>query len=65
MYMDIWLLYTGICMEALSSNTIVMSEHKVNSCLKAMYALLNPSWPSKAMGEDPVLSRELLNVMHR
>ncbi|XP_033734296.1 HEAT repeat-containing protein 5B-like isoform X1 [Pecten maximus] len=58
-------LILGICMEALSSNVIVMSEHMVNSCLKALYALLNPSWPRKAMGEDPVLSRELLNVMHR
>ncbi|KAJ8308625.1 hypothetical protein KUTeg_013499 [Tegillarca granosa] len=58
-------LPAGICMEALSNLTSVLSNHTVDECLKALYALLDSEWPSGQIGQDPVLSRELLNVMHR
>ena len=59
------LCLSGISMEALCSTTAMLEDHTVVQCLKALYTLLSSSWPRRQLGEDPVLCRELLNVMHR
>ena len=56
---------SGLCMESLCSTTSMMEDDTVVQCLKALYTLLNSTWPRRQLGEDPVLCRELLNVMHR
>ncbi|XP_070179925.1 HEAT repeat-containing protein 5B-like isoform X2 [Littorina saxatilis] len=58
-------LILGICMESLCSTTAVLTEDTVIQCLKALYVLLDSGWPRRKLGEDPVLCKELLNVMHR
>lgn len=52
-------------MESLCSTTAMLEEDIVVQCLKALYTALDSSWPRRRLGEDPVLCRELLNVMHR
>ena len=52
-------------MESLCSTTSMLEDDTVVQCLKALYTLLNSNWPRRQLGEDPVLCRELLNVMHR
>lgn len=58
-------LILGICMESLCSTTAMLEEEAVIMCLQALYILLDSPWPRRQLGEDPVLCRELLNVMHR
>jgi hypothetical protein len=58
-------LPVGIAMEALCSTTAMLEEETVVMCLKALYTLLDTPFPRKQLGQDPVLCRELLNVMHR
>ena len=55
----------GICMESMCSPTSRLPVETVEKCLRGLCALLEPRWPRKQLGDDPVLSRELLNVMHR
>ncbi|PVD26321.1 hypothetical protein C0Q70_13992 [Pomacea canaliculata] len=62
---DRLVLILGICMESLCSTTAMLEEDIVVQCLKALYTALDSSWPRRRLGEDPVLCRELLNVMHR
>jgi hypothetical protein len=37
----------------------------VTMCLKALYTLLDTSWPRSKLGNEQSLAVELLNVMHR
>ncbi|XP_076463435.1 HEAT repeat-containing protein 5B-like isoform X2 [Babylonia areolata] len=62
---DRFYLILGISMESLCSTTAMLEEVTVVQCLKALYTLLDSAWPRRQMGQDPVLCRELLNVMHR
>ena len=57
--------YSGISMESLCNSASRLDEATVQHCLRALKALLGTSWPRSQMGKDSVLSRELLNVMHR
>ncbi|CAI9730243.1 repeat-containing 5B-like isoform X2 [Octopus vulgaris] len=58
-------LILGICMESLCCPTSLLSEETVNTCLRALHILLDTRWPRKQIGEDMILAKELLNVMHR
>ncbi|XP_050406917.2 HEAT repeat-containing protein 5B isoform X1 [Patella vulgata] len=58
-------LILGICMESLCSPTSRLADDTVGQCLRGLYALLDTRWPRQQLAEDPVLCRELLNVMHR
>ncbi|XP_048732913.2 HEAT repeat-containing protein 5B-like isoform X6 [Ostrea edulis] len=58
-------LILGICVEALSNPQTVLSTHAVNGILKAIAAVLSSDWPKQQIGADPILSKEVLNVMHR
>ncbi|KAL8611166.1 hypothetical protein ACOMHN_064456 [Nucella lapillus] len=62
---DRFYLILGISMEALCSTTSVMEESRVVQTLQALYTMMDSAWPRRQLGEDPVLCRELLNVMHR
>lgn len=58
-------LILGICMESLCCPTSLLAEETVNTCLRALHILLDTQWPRKQIGEDMILAKELLNVMHR
>ncbi|XP_061173824.1 HEAT repeat-containing protein 5B-like isoform X2 [Saccostrea echinata] len=58
-------LILGICVEALSNPQTVLTTHAVNGILKALAAVLSSDWPKQQIGADPILSKEVLNVMHR
>ncbi|KAK7506949.1 hypothetical protein BaRGS_00001800 [Batillaria attramentaria] len=58
-------LILGICMESLCSTTAMLEDETVVMCLQALYVLLDSTWPRRQLAEDPVICRELLNVMHR
>ena len=52
-------------MEAMCSPTSVQPLETVIMCLKAVYTLLDDSWPRSRLGADKPLATELLNVLHR
>ena len=58
-------LLMGIAMEAMCSPTSIQPLENVMKCLKAIYTLLDDSWPRRKLGSDKALGIELLNVMHR
>ncbi|KAL3874425.1 hypothetical protein ACJMK2_037438 [Sinanodonta woodiana] len=58
-------LIIGICIEALCNTTVQLPEETVHSCLKAIHALLMSVWARRQISSDPMLYKELLNVMHR
>ncbi|XP_022329177.2 HEAT repeat-containing protein 5B-like isoform X3 [Crassostrea virginica] len=62
---DKFYLILGICVEALSNPQTVLTTHAVNGILKALNAVLTSDWPKQQIGVDPILSKEVLNVMHR
>lgn len=62
---DRFYLILGICVEALSNPQTVLTTHAVNGILKALCAVLTSEWPKQQIGVDPILSKEVLNVMHR
>lgn len=59
------IVFSGICVEALSNPQTVLTTHAVNGILKALCAVLTSEWPKQQIGVDPILSKEVLNVMHR
>lgn len=59
------IVFSGICVEALSNPQTVLTTHAVNGILKALSAVLTSEWPKQQIGVDPILSKEVLNVMHR
>ncbi|XP_060553128.1 HEAT repeat-containing protein 5B-like isoform X2 [Ruditapes philippinarum] len=58
-------LIIGICVEAMCNTTIQLPEHTAETCLHAIHALLESPWARAQVAKDPVLYKELLNVMHR
>lgn len=58
------IVFSGICVEALSNPQTVLTTHAVNGILKALSAVLTSEWPKQQIGVDPILSKEVLNVMH-
>lgn len=62
---DRFFLILGISMEALCNSVSRLEEDTVRHCLRALKALLGTPWPRFQLGKDAVLSRELLNVLHR
>ena len=52
-------------MESLCGNDGMLSDDTALLCLRALYCTLDSAWPRKLLGEDLVLSREVLNIMHR
>ncbi|KAH9496165.1 HEAT repeat-containing protein 5B [Bulinus truncatus] len=65
MNQDRFFLILGISMEALCNSASRLEEITVRHCLRGLKALLGSSWPRSQLGKDAMLSRELLNVMHR
>lgn len=55
----------GICVEAMCNTTIQLPEQTAETCLHAIHALLESPWARAQVAKDPVLYKELLNVMHR
>ena len=55
----------GICVEALCSPTSLQPLEVVVSCLRSIHTLLDDQWPRSKLGSDPLLTVELLNVLHR
>jgi len=47
------------------NTTYQLPEDKAEICLHAIHALLESAWARAQVAKDPVLYRELLNVMHR
>lgn len=62
---DRFYLILGISMEALCNSASRLEPKTVKHCLRGLKALLGTSWPRSQLGRDKVLSRELLNVLHR
>ncbi|XP_067099249.1 HEAT repeat-containing protein 5A isoform X1 [Osmerus mordax] len=58
-------LILGISVEFLCSPHSQDQMENINSCLLALQALLDVSWPRAKFGSDQDLSVELLNVLHR
>ncbi|XP_071161425.1 HEAT repeat-containing protein 5B-like isoform X1 [Mytilus edulis] len=58
-------LLLGVTMEALTNHTTVIPELNFMSLLKGLHAMVVSDWPRKYIAEDPVLSVEILTVMHR
>lgn len=59
------MLFSGVTMEALTNHTTVIPELNFMSLLKGLHAMVVSDWPRKYIAEDPVLSVEILTVMHR
>ncbi|WAR19304.1 HTR5B-like protein [Mya arenaria] len=53
------------CVEAMCNTTYHLPENTAETCLHAIHALLESAWARAQVAKDPVLYRELLNVMHR
>ncbi|KAF7405269.1 hypothetical protein HZH66_004175 [Vespula vulgaris] len=58
-------LLFGICMEALCSPRSSESTQNIETCLNALYTLLDSVWARKILITDKSLSIELCNVLHR
>ncbi|XP_015601934.1 HEAT repeat-containing protein 5B isoform X2 [Cephus cinctus] len=58
-------LLFGICMEALCSPRSSESIQNTETCLSALYTLLNSTWARKVLISDRSLPIELCNVLHR
>ncbi|XP_048508039.1 HEAT repeat-containing protein 5B isoform X2 [Athalia rosae] len=58
-------LLFGICMEALCSPRSSESTQSVETCLSALYTLLDSSWARNVLMVDRSLPIELCNVLHR
>ncbi|XP_069008944.1 HEAT repeat-containing protein 5A isoform X2 [Embiotoca jacksoni] len=58
-------LILGISVEFLCSPHSEDQMENITSCLKALQALLDVSWPRAKIGNDQALSVELLSVLHR
>ena len=58
-------LLFGICMEALCSSRSSESIQNTETCLSALYALLDSIWARKVLITDSSLPIELCNVLHR
>ncbi|XP_023849916.1 HEAT repeat-containing protein 5A isoform X2 [Salvelinus sp. IW2-2015] len=58
-------LILGISVEFLCSPHSHDQMENISSCLQALQALLEVSWPRSKVGNDQVLSVELLSVLHR
>ena len=52
-------------MESLSSQRSTEPLQSVSYCLQAIHTLLESPWPRSKLSADPILTVELLNVMHR
>lgn len=59
------ILFTGICMEALCSPRSSESTQNIETCLSALYTLLDSNWARKVLMINRSLSVELCNVLHR
>ncbi|XP_062252890.1 HEAT repeat-containing protein 5A isoform X1 [Platichthys flesus] len=55
----------GISVEFLCSPHSEDQMQNITSCLRALQALLDVSWPRAKIGNDQALSVELLSVLHR
>lgn len=58
-------LLFGICMEALCSSRSTESTQNTETCLSALYTLLDSTWARKVLTADSSLPIELCNVLHR
>ncbi|XP_076643444.1 HEAT repeat-containing protein 5B isoform X1 [Halictus rubicundus] len=58
-------LLFGICMEALCSPRSSESTQNIETCLNALYTLLDSAWARKVLITDRSLPLELCNVLHR
>ncbi|KAM6968415.1 LOW QUALITY PROTEIN: HEAT repeat-containing protein 5A [Tautogolabrus adspersus] len=58
-------LILGISVEFLCSPHSEGQMENITSCLRALQALLDVSWPRAKIGNDQALSVELLSVLHR
>ncbi|XP_011297784.1 HEAT repeat-containing protein 5B isoform X2 [Fopius arisanus] len=58
-------LLFGICMEALCSPRSSESTQNIETCLNALYTLLDSSWTKQVLTKDSALCIELCNVLHR
>ncbi|XP_070152954.1 HEAT repeat-containing protein 5B isoform X1 [Polyergus mexicanus] len=58
-------LLFGICMEALCSPRSSESSQNIETCLNALYTLLDSTWARKVFIADCSLPIELCNVLHR
>uniref|UniRef100_A0A8P4KJ51 HEAT repeat-containing protein 5A n=1 Tax=Dicentrarchus labrax TaxID=13489 RepID=A0A8P4KJ51_DICLA len=58
-------LILGISVEFLCSPHSEDQMENITSCLRALQALLDVSWPRAKIGNDQALSVELLSVLHR
>ncbi|KAM7403791.1 hypothetical protein PAMA_004293 [Pampus argenteus] len=58
-------LILGISVEFLCSPHSEDQMENITSCLKALQALLDVSWPRAKIGNDQALSVELLSILHR
>nr|XP_046269809.1 HEAT repeat-containing protein 5A isoform X2 [Scatophagus argus] len=58
-------LILGISVEFLCSPHSEDQMENITSCLQALQALLDVSWPRAKFGNDQALSVELLSVLHR
>ncbi|GLD68587.1 E3 ubiquitin-protein ligase HECTD1-like protein [Lates japonicus] len=58
-------LILGISVEFLCSPHSDDQMENITSCLRALQALLDVSWPRAKIGNDQALSVELLSVLHR
>uniref|UniRef100_A0A665U7E2 HEAT repeat-containing protein 5A n=1 Tax=Echeneis naucrates TaxID=173247 RepID=A0A665U7E2_ECHNA len=58
-------LILGISVEFLCSPHSEDQMENITSCLQALQALLDVSWPRAKIGNDQALSVELLSVLHR
>uniref|UniRef100_UPI0037E9B09A HEAT repeat-containing protein 5A n=1 Tax=Semicossyphus pulcher TaxID=241346 RepID=UPI0037E9B09A len=58
-------LILGISVEFLCSPHSENQMENITSCLRALQALLDVSWPRAKIGNDQALSVELLSVLHR
>ena len=52
-------------MEALCSPRVSESVQNIETCLNALYTLLDSSWARKVLIADRSLPIELCNVLHR
>ncbi|XP_071963983.1 HEAT repeat-containing protein 5B-like isoform X2 [Antedon mediterranea] len=58
-------LILGICVESISSPRSSQPVENVTYCVKALYTILDSTWPRSRLMSDRTLAVELLNVMHR
>lgn len=56
---------SGICMEALCSPRSSELTQNIETCLNALYTLLDSTWARNVFIADRSLPIELCNVLHR